>query len=68
MDLRARDSVTGIGRVCTQTTLPGRRMRDGRVVMKEWAGNRCLSRMEGANGAGMGEWDGVVCFRGHAGG
>lgn len=47
--------VTGIGRVCRQTTSPGRRMKDGRVVMKEWVGNRCLSRMEGANGAGKKE-------------
>lgn len=34
-------------------------MSDGRGVMKEWAGNRCLRRMEGANGAEMKEWDGL---------
>lgn len=57
MGVRARDSMTGLGRVCRQISSPGRRMSDGRGVMKEWAGNRCLRRMEGANGAGMKEWD-----------
>ena len=33
-------------------------MRDGRVVMKEWVGTRCPSRVEGANGAGK-----TVCGR-----
>lgn len=40
----------------------------GEVVMKEWVGNRCLSRVEGAHGAGKREWDAVVCVCGRAGG
>lgn len=42
----------GRGGSCRQTTLPARRMSHGRVVMKEWVGNRCLSRVDGASGAG----------------